>query len=454
MTEETKPGSGQGQPPSPPLPAGTPGWERQRRLAHFGLGDPELEAVEFQRVRDTLTGAHSRASLHDRLRHEVERARRYGLPLSLLVVDLDHFKSVNDAFGHTRGDRVLIDFVERTRGLVRDSDLLFRYGGDEFVLLLLHTDAQQAPGFARRLIDGIQAVPFAGVPPLSVTLSVGSASFPVDGQTAEDLFERADRRLYEAKRQGRARVVAEDPASSASPFTFEVDARLLERELPLNSLRHFLDSLPDHKRGLFSINGPRRVGKTGFLAEVAKAARLRGYAVWSLHGRAAMRNRLYGAVAEAPPPVSGLPPPAASEALFIQALQRSLVEQGQAGLLVAVDRLADLDTATVDLLRQLLFTPDLSVVAVAYTTDAASPRRAALLEAPLRVQVELEALTPQGVRLWVRSVLRWEPPVSFSLWLHQETQGLPGVLSQALHYLLDRDLLQIGPDAWQLAPGF
>ncbi len=153
------------------------------------------DAGETQGVRDALTGAYSRASLHDRLRHEVERARRYSLPLSILVIDLDHFKSVNDAFGHTRGDKVHIDFVERMQSLVRESDLLFRYGGDEFILLLLHTDSQQSLGFARRLVEGVQAVPFPGVPPLSVTLSVGSASFPGDGQTAEDLFERADRRL-------------------------------------------------------------------------------------------------------------------------------------------------------------------------------------------------------------------------------------------------------------------
>ncbi len=453
MTEETGLEQGQGDQPAAPRPSVTMGLERKRLKTIAGQGDLMGEGGETQNVRDSLTGALSRASLHDRLRHEVDRARRYGLPLSILVIDLDHFKSVNDAFGHTRGDKVLMDFVERMHSLARDSDLLFRYGGDEFILLLPHTDSLQAPAFARRLIDTVHALPFPGVPPLSVTLSVGSASFPGDGQTAEDLFERADRRLYEAKRQGRGRVVADDPAAP-QPFTFEVEARLLERELPLTALRHFLDSLPEHKRGLFTINGRRGVGKTGFLAEVAKAARLRGYAVWTLQGRASMRNRLYGALAEAPPPASSLPPPAAGETLFIQALQRSLIEQGQAGLFIAVDRLADLDPTTLDLLRQILFTPELSVVALAYTVDSSGPRRASLLEAALRVQVELEALTPQGVRLWVRSTLRWEPPTVFSDWLHRETQGLPGHLSQALHLLLDRDVLQIGQDTWQLAPGF
>jgi diguanylate cyclase (GGDEF)-like protein len=249
-------------------------------------------------LRDALTGAHSRATLQERLREEVERARRYDLPLTLLVADLDHFKSINDAFGHTRGDLVLIGFVERLRGLIRDSDLLFRYGGDEFVLLLLHTDRPQARVLAGRLLDGVRASPFPGNPPLSITLSIGSASFPDDGQSPEDLFECADRRLYEAKRHGRDRVVLEDPLTPV-PMTFEAGSRVMERELPLSTLRQFFDQLPARQHGALSISGPFGSGKTWFLAEAVKMARLRGYAAWALEGRAALRTRVYGALAEA-----------------------------------------------------------------------------------------------------------------------------------------------------------
>ncbi len=436
-----------GQPPAPDTRAVEPA----RRKGERARGDRAASLGES--LHDALTGAHSRASLHDRLRQEVERARRYALPLSLLVVDLDHFKSINDAFGHTRGDQVLVSFVERTRSLMRDSDLLFRYGGDEFVLLLPHTDQSQAPAFGRRLIEGMRAAPLPGSPPLSVTLSIGSASFPADGPAAEDLFESADRRLLDAKHQGRNRVVAED-AVRPGRLTFEMDSRPLERELPLTTLRHFLDSLPEQKRGLFSIGGPRGVGKSWFLADVAKAARLRGYAVWSVRGRPALRQRVYGALAEAPPPFEPLPPPAAGEGAFIQALQDSLVEQGQAGLFVAVDRLAHLDRATLDLLRQVLLAPQIRIAGLAYTVDPDTLNRPAFFEVPLQVDVALQALTATGVRLWLRTVLRWEPTAAFSDWLHDETGGRPGLLGAALRLLVERGALQPLADSWVLAPDF
>ncbi|RPI31947.1 MAG: GGDEF domain-containing protein [Chloroflexota bacterium] len=184
-------------------------------------------------LRDPMTGVYSRAALHERLREEVERASRYSLPLSLLVIDLDHFKSVNDAFGHSRGDRVLKEFTRRMIAMTRSTDPLFRYGGDEFVILLPHNTSAQAVQLARRLLESISAVPFPGEPPLSLTFSVGVASYPEDGETSESLFEVADQRQYQAKRAGRARVVSieDDPAQISG--TGE-PGRLIERDMAWN----------------------------------------------------------------------------------------------------------------------------------------------------------------------------------------------------------------------------
>jgi diguanylate cyclase (GGDEF)-like protein len=401
-------------------------------------------------LRDVLTGASSRATLQDRLREEVERARRYDLPLSVLVADLDHFKSINDAFGHTRGDLVLIGFVERLRGLTRDSDLLFRYGGDEFVLLLLHTDRQQSRVLAGRLLDGIRATPFPGNPPLSITLSIGSASYPDDGQSPEDLFECADRRLYEAKRHGRDRVVVEDPLTPMQ-MTFEAGSRVMERELPLATLRQFFDQLPVRQHGALSIAGPMGSGKTWFLAEAVKMARLRGYAAWSLEGRLALRTRVYGAIAEAKPLGPGLPPPAAGERVFVRAVQAYLKEEAKAGLILAVDNLSDIDHDTFEVVRMLLFSADIPVSGLIYTVDPANAYQSSLVESPLQVQVELRPLTVLGVRLWLRSVLRWEAPEALCQWLHDQTAGLPGKLQAALTYLIKQEVLQPLESGWSVA---
>src|SRR5262245_66226060 len=106
-------------------------------------------------VRDALTGVYAKVALLDRLEEEVHRGRRYGEPFSILLLDLDHFKSVNDAFGHARGDATLTEFVARVQSAARNSDVLFRYGGDEFVLFLPRTAHDQATPLAARLVEAV-----------------------------------------------------------------------------------------------------------------------------------------------------------------------------------------------------------------------------------------------------------------------------------------------------------
>jgi diguanylate cyclase (GGDEF)-like protein len=155
---------------------------------------------------DHLTGALSRQAFDIRLQEEMERARLYQYNLSLVFLDIDHFKNVNDTYGHARGDEVLISFVERVKANLRTTDLLFRFGGDEFVLILQGVDQFRGPALVRHLLDDISRTQFPGDPPLTITFSAGVAYFPVDGDTAELLLEAADKRVYHAKRGGRGRV--------------------------------------------------------------------------------------------------------------------------------------------------------------------------------------------------------------------------------------------------------
>ncbi|HEY1012281.1 MAG TPA: GGDEF domain-containing protein, partial [Herpetosiphonaceae bacterium] len=179
--------------------------------------DRAPESATARPGRDPLTGAYSRALLEARLREELERSERYGQPLALCMIDLDYLKNVNDAYGHRRGDDVLRELARRIDGLSRDADALFRYGGDEFILLLPNTDGQQALALARRLLAAVRDEPIAGAPPLHVSVSIGIASCPADTREPDALFAIADARQYAAKRLGRGAIVSGDQADQTGP---------------------------------------------------------------------------------------------------------------------------------------------------------------------------------------------------------------------------------------------
>ena len=164
-------------------------------------------------VTDSQTLAYNRRCLLPRLREEMEHARRHGAPLSLLLIDLDHFKRVNDAHGHPTGDVVLRAFADTVRECVRAADVLFRRGGEEFVLIMPSTDESQATTVAERLRRRLGRAPLRVRADLLLlqTASIGVATW--DGEeAAEALEERADLAMYEAKRRGRNRVHVSRPA--------------------------------------------------------------------------------------------------------------------------------------------------------------------------------------------------------------------------------------------------
>ncbi|MFC4058911.1 diguanylate cyclase [Planomonospora corallina] len=180
-----------------------------------------------QAVRDPLTGLHNRRHLMEALRRELRLAAESGAPLSVAILDIDHFKQINDRYGHGAGDQVLMRFAKLVGGQVRVDDVLARYGGEEFVLVLPGATGGQA---AER-VDTIRRWVTAGRLPagghtLSVTFSAGVAALTGE-QKAEDLLHSADEALYAAKRAGRNRVVlapAEDASGSPAPEASTISA--------------------------------------------------------------------------------------------------------------------------------------------------------------------------------------------------------------------------------------
>jgi len=187
-------------------------------LLRIDVQDPLTAAVQeelYQKaVRDPLTGAYNKRYLVERLQQDHAQARRSGRPLAVLVIDLDHFKRVNDTHGHAAGDAVLRATALALREELRAEDLVARFGGEEFVALLRDGPPAQAHRVAERLRERVKGlrVPHEGRL-LQITASIGVATSDERGlDVPADLFARADRRLYAAKAAGRDRIAVADPA--------------------------------------------------------------------------------------------------------------------------------------------------------------------------------------------------------------------------------------------------
>jgi diguanylate cyclase (GGDEF)-like protein len=172
--------------------------------------------------RDPLTGFFNHRYLHERLSEEVVRAIRSRRPVSVMMLDLDDFKLVNDSFGHVYGDRVLVYVAETIRASLRASDVAARYGGDEFALILPETTVHEAAAAAERILTAFREHPFSsdGRTPLPVGISIGVAAHPGEGRTATELIAAADGGLYAAKAEGGSRVrvgLAGKPITDVEP---------------------------------------------------------------------------------------------------------------------------------------------------------------------------------------------------------------------------------------------
>jgi two-component system cell cycle response regulator len=163
-------------------------------------------------ITDSLTGLHNRRYMESHLGTLVEEAAVRGKPLSLLILDIDYFKSINDSYGHDAGDDVLREFATRVRKSIRGIDLACRHGGEEFVIVMPETDMAVAGVVAERIRRRIASEPFAiqkGSGAIDVTISIGIAALQFADDTADAILKRADQALYRAKRDGRNRVVAD-----------------------------------------------------------------------------------------------------------------------------------------------------------------------------------------------------------------------------------------------------
>jgi diguanylate cyclase (GGDEF)-like protein len=168
-----------------------------------------LAALHELSIRDEMTGLYNRREMQRLLKEELERCRRYSRSMSLVMLDVDHFKSVNDTYGHQAGDEVLKWIARSVQSCVRGTDHVARYGGEELGLVLPETTGEGAFRVAERVRQLLSSEPCAYTPAdgqprlIRVTVSLGIASVPMDADNVDDLIDAADRALYEAKGRGR-----------------------------------------------------------------------------------------------------------------------------------------------------------------------------------------------------------------------------------------------------------
>jgi diguanylate cyclase (GGDEF)-like protein len=363
---------------------------------------------------DPVTGALTRAALDRRLPLALAAAERARGRFAVVLFDVDYFKSVNDAYGHARGDEVLRQVADRVRACVRPGEELFRQGGDEFVMLLPHTDRAQALALAERIAGTMAAAPLPGTVPLSVSVSLGVAAYPEDAVTSDSLLEAADRRNYLAKRRGRGSAVADD-VDTGDPIA---SSRLLQRDNALSAVQRYFARLAEVGSGALTVGGQAGSGFTRFLEEVVRIAGLRGYRVIDTAGDPAHPRHL-----EPVPTGSEQPAPGV---LVVH-------DHGDAaGLRRLVGQLRSADPAP-------------AVIGVVHTSIGAAAGRDDL-GVPVLGTVELLPWAPDVLRIWLRTVLQGEPSDRLVGLVHRSSRGLPAKARRELDRLGEQGGLRRAPD--------
>jgi diguanylate cyclase (GGDEF)-like protein len=201
------------------------------------------ERLAYLAYHDALTGLANRVLLNDRLTQALLVAQRSGEPIALLIIDLDHFKSVNDSLGHHAGDRMLQEVGARLRALVRESDTVARLGGDEFAVMLRNADAQRATTMGGKVLIRLNEPYVIQNRPFIVSASIGIATFPAHGTTADSLLQKADIAMYVAKSGGFGIAVYAPDRDSTGPPSSGADNRAPRRD----RTRSIRVSLPTHR---------------------------------------------------------------------------------------------------------------------------------------------------------------------------------------------------------------
>ena len=396
--------------------------------------DTNISHSEFSQI-DSLTGAYTRAALDQFLKFENNSQSWENTTFSLCFIDLDYFKSINDAYGHQRGDEVLKEFVKRIEVIIRDSDYLFRYGGDEFILALAGVNKKQAAQLANRILTSFNEKPVEGIPPIKLTLSIGIADSPVDGIVPGSILEIADKRVYQAKELGRNRSVFLDDISKSIIDDREFP-RILEREAQRTSFLGFLENNEGHESASFEIRGSRGSGRSRFLNLCKEMATIQDFAIISINGNKQVQYSPYGTLSDSRWPCDF--PFASGTKAVKENLKKWIHEQQYKGIILAIDDIELIDSSSISFLKKLLSEENPPGILLVYTSVADNSPGGIIKDPAYHQQVDLNTLSVESLAIWIRFVFHEEASEDFINWFHEQTEGLPCLIARGVKYLIEK----------------
>ena len=375
---------------------------------------------------------------------------RRGAPVAVLFVDIDHFKSINDAFGHEVGDHALQFVAERLREVVGQHGHVARYGGDEFFVILPEADESTGRAIGEQLLEDLGKRVVSPAYPLHLRLSIGMALGPQDGTTPALLLRTADRRHYFAKHAGGHCLVATDRRATGELVA--VPRRPIGQRQQLASLYTHLEELLHHSSGVIRVQAPPFGGAENFLRIAQDISRLQGYLVIPVQATPARHLRYLGAVGHAVAHTlahNGEQVPSLETPTQLLGALRHLLStvQPAKGLLLTIANASWLDEASIEVVQQLLRLPKgFEHVGVVYAAVGSAQTR---FRAPMYASITLPPLDRHEVKAWIRHALRWEPPEAMARWVWEQTEGLPEKVHQTLTALVHQGYLQPLPEGWR-----
>ncbi|MBN1550947.1 diguanylate cyclase [bacterium] len=391
-------------------------------------------------IRDPVTGLYSRQCFREHFPEELQRMSRYHDQLSIMIIDIDHFKKVNEEYGHGRGDLVLSEFAERIRSVVRASDPVFRYGGDDFIVLLPNSPKSDAEQIAKRLLETVLAEPFAGTMSITLSASIGIAVYPSDATDPDHLFYLADMALLDAKHNGRNTIFS-SVQTHRPLLPFHTLTRLLERGNALTQAKQYQNQFLGSNRGVLGIIGAKGSGKTSFLNKIIEPYRSHEHKVFHIQGTYKTRTNELTALKPIMEELQVAESEMQNPLILGDAFRTRFMESGYRAFLFVVDDIHLIDNESLAFIHLALGDELIPKGGLIFTAEDDTFAEIFASQIDLIQLIYLMPFSRHAVRVWLRNLLNMEPQSELTDWIIRETIGLPGYIEKALTYMIKRGIM-------------